>query len=100
MPGVDVGLQPEDVTIAELLKPLGYATGQFGKDGPHMNTWPDAGMTPFRSEKNTNSEGAFRVPEVIRWPSRIPPRQEAASFTIDKVMEQLENAVASGRRAR
>ncbi len=41
-------------------------------NGPHMNSWPDAGMTPFRSEKNTNWEGAFRVPEVIRWPSKIP----------------------------
>ncbi|HKQ02619.1 MAG TPA: sulfatase-like hydrolase/transferase, partial [Actinomycetes bacterium] len=41
-------------------------------NGPHMNTWPDAGMTPFRSEKNTNWEGAFRVPQMIRWPGRIP----------------------------
>jgi arylsulfatase A-like enzyme len=41
-------------------------------NGPHMNTWPDGGMTPFRSEKNTNWEGAFRVPEIIRWPGRIP----------------------------
>ena len=41
-------------------------------NGPHMNSWPDAGMTPFRGEKNTNWEGAFRVPELIRWPSRIP----------------------------
>ena len=41
-------------------------------NGPHMNTWPDGGMTPFRSEKNTNWEGAFRVPEMVRWPSRIP----------------------------
>jgi arylsulfatase A-like enzyme len=40
-------------------------------NGPHMNTWPDAGMTPFRSEKNTNWEGAFRVPEMIRWPGKI-----------------------------
>ena len=32
MPGVDIGLQEEDPTIAELLKPLGYATGQFGKN--------------------------------------------------------------------
>ena len=37
-----------------------------------MNTWPDGGMTPFRSEKNTNWEGAFRVPELIRWPGKIP----------------------------
>jgi arylsulfatase A-like enzyme len=41
-------------------------------NGPHMNSWPDAGMTPFRSEKNTNWEGAFRIPELIRWPGRIP----------------------------
>jgi arylsulfatase len=41
-------------------------------NGPHMNTWPDSGMTPFRSEKNTNWEGAFRVPQMIRWPGRIP----------------------------
>ena len=41
-------------------------------NGPHMNTWPDAGMTPFRSEKNTNWEGAFRVPEMVRWPGHIP----------------------------
>jgi arylsulfatase len=41
-------------------------------NGPHMNSWPDAGMTPFRGEKNTNWEGAFRVPEMIRWPGRIP----------------------------
>jgi arylsulfatase len=40
-------------------------------NGPHMNTWPDAGMIPFRSEKNTNWEGAFRVPEMVWWPSKI-----------------------------
>lgn len=32
LPGADLGLQPEDPTIADLLKPLGYATGQFGKN--------------------------------------------------------------------
>ena len=41
-------------------------------NGPHMNSWPDAGMTPFRSEKNSNWEGAYRVPAVVRWPGRIP----------------------------
>lgn len=41
-------------------------------NGPHMNAWPDAAMTPFRSEKNTNWEGAFRVPLVVRWPGKIP----------------------------
>jgi arylsulfatase A-like enzyme len=41
-------------------------------NGPHMNSWPDAGMTPFRGEKNSNWEGAYRVPAVVRWPGRIP----------------------------
>jgi len=41
-------------------------------NGPHFNTWPDAGITPFRSEKNTNWEGAFRVPAFVRWPAHIP----------------------------
>ena len=40
-------------------------------NGPHMNTWPDAGMTPFRNEKNSNWEGAYRVPAMVRWPARI-----------------------------
>ncbi len=40
-------------------------------NGPHMNTWPDGGMTPFRSEKNTNWEGAFRVPLLLRWPGNV-----------------------------
>ena len=41
-------------------------------NGPHLNTWPDAGMTPFRNEKNSNWEGAYRVPAMVRWPGRIP----------------------------
>ncbi len=41
-------------------------------NGPHYNTWPDAGITPFRSEKNTNWEGAFRVPALVRWPAKFP----------------------------
>lgn len=41
-------------------------------NGPHYNTWPDAGITPFRSEKNSNWEGAFRVPAFVRWPGKIP----------------------------
>lgn len=41
-------------------------------NGPHMNTWPDGAMTPFRNEKNSNWEGAYRVPAVVRWPGKIP----------------------------
>jgi arylsulfatase len=40
-------------------------------NGPHENSWPDAGTTPFRSEKNTNWEGAYRVPAMLRWPGHI-----------------------------
>jgi arylsulfatase len=40
-------------------------------NGPHMNSWPDAAMTPFRGEKDTNWEGAFRAPAMIRWPGKI-----------------------------
>ncbi len=44
-----------------------YATD----NGPHRNSWPDGGMTPFRSEKDTNWEGAFRIPLLVRWPNQI-----------------------------
>jgi arylsulfatase A-like enzyme len=40
-------------------------------NGPHFNSWPDAAITPFRSEKNTNWEGGWRVPAFLRWPDRI-----------------------------
>lgn len=42
-------------------------------NGPHMNTWPDGAMTPFRNEKNSNWEGAYRVPAMVRWPGKIKP---------------------------
>jgi arylsulfatase len=62
--------------VLDLIDRLGLAEDtivMYSTDnGGHMNTWPDAGMTPFRSEKNTNWEGAFRVPLVVRWPRRIP----------------------------
>jgi arylsulfatase A-like enzyme len=38
-----------------------------------MNSWPDGGYTPFRNEKNSNWEGAFRVPAFVRWPGHIRP---------------------------
>jgi arylsulfatase A-like enzyme len=40
-------------------------------NGPHYNSWPDAGITPFRSEKNTNWEGGWRVPAFVRWPDKF-----------------------------
>jgi len=64
-------------TVLKALDDLGIADNtlvMFSTDnGPHMNTWPDGAMTPFRSEKNTNWEGAYRVPAMLRWPGKIKP---------------------------
>ena len=61
--------------LLDLVDELGVAENtivMYSTDnGPHMNTWPDGGMTPFRNEKNSNWEGAFRVPLLLRWPGRI-----------------------------
>jgi arylsulfatase A-like enzyme len=61
--------------MLELLDELGITEDTFvmysTDNGPHRNTWPDGGTTPFRSEKNTNWEGAFRVPLLVRWPGKI-----------------------------
>ena len=61
--------------LLDLLDELGLAEDTIviysTDNGPHRNSWPDGGMTPFRSEKNTNWEGAFRIPEMIRWPGKI-----------------------------
>ena len=63
--------------LLDLLDELGIAGNtivQYGTDnGPHKNTWPDAGVNPFRGEKNTNWEGGWRTPSVIRWPDHIKP---------------------------
>jgi arylsulfatase A-like enzyme len=76
------GMLEHDGHVGNLLKALddlGIANNTiviYGTDnGPHMNTWPDGGYTPFRNEKNTNWEGAYRVPAMIRWPARIRPGQ-------------------------
>jgi arylsulfatase A-like enzyme len=62
-------------SMLDFLDELGLAEDTivvYGTDnGVHMNTWPDAGMTPFRNEKNSSWEGAFRVPSVVRWPGKI-----------------------------
>lgn len=74
------GMIEHDETIGTLLKTLddmGVANDTIvvytSDNGPHMNTWPDGAMTHFRSEKNTNWEGAFRVPCLVRWPGHIKP---------------------------
>ena len=73
------GMIEHDAMVGELLKlvdDLGLAENtivQYSTDnGPHYNTWPDAGTTPFRGEKNSNWEGAFRVPCFVSWPGHFP----------------------------
>jgi arylsulfatase A-like enzyme len=73
------GMVEHDAMVGELLKKLdelGIANDtvvMYSTDnGPHFNTWPDAGNTPFRSEKNSNWEGAYRVPAFLRWPGKFP----------------------------
>jgi arylsulfatase len=61
--------------LLELLDELGIADDTFvmysTDNGPHCNSWPDGGTTPFRSEKATNWEGAYRIPMLVRWPGKI-----------------------------
>jgi arylsulfatase len=73
------GMVEHDLHVGELLKlldELGLADNTIvlysTDNGPHYNTWPDAGTTPFRSEKNSNWEGAYRVPAFVRWPGKFP----------------------------
>jgi arylsulfatase len=65
--------------VLKVLDDLSIANNTFvmysTDNGPHMNSWPDAAMTPFRNEKNSNWEGAYRVPAMVRWPGKIKPGQ-------------------------
>ncbi len=72
------GMVEHDAMVGELLAlldELGIAENtivQYSTDnGPHYNTWPDAGTTPFRGEKNSNWEGAYRIPCFVRWPGHF-----------------------------
>ncbi|QDT36550.1 arylsulfatase [Stratiformator vulcanicus] len=73
------GMVEHDGHVGELLTlldDLGIADNTIvlysTDNGPHFNTWPDAGYTPFRNEKNSNWEGAYRVPAFARWPDKWP----------------------------
>ena len=116
------GMIEHDMQVGELLKlldDLGIADNtivMYSTDnGPHFNTWPDAANTPFRSEKNSNWEGAYRVPCFARWPGHFPagvtlngivahedwmPTLAAAADNPD-IKEQLRNgADINGRQYR
>jgi len=73
------GMIEHDMHIGQfldLLDELGIADNTIvfysTDNGPHMNTWPDAAWSPFHGEKNTNWEGGWRVPAMVRWPGEIP----------------------------
>ncbi len=61
--------------LLDLLDQLGIADNTIViytcDNGPHFNEWPDGGNSPFRGEKNTNWEGGYRVPGMVRWPGKI-----------------------------
>jgi len=54
-------------------------------NGPHFSQWPDGAITPFRGEKNTNWEGGYRVPAMVRWPGNIK-----AGVISNQVMSHLD----------
>jgi arylsulfatase len=76
-------------TVLDKLDELGITDNtivMYGTDnGPHMNTWPDSAMTPFRAEKNSNWEGAFRTPAMVRWPGKIK-----AGSVSNEIMSNLD----------
>jgi len=84
--------------VLDVLDQLGIADNTFvmysTDNGPHMNTWPDGAMTPFRSEKNTNWEGAYRVPAMVRWPGHIQPG--SVSNDIVALLDWLPTFLAIG----
>lgn len=86
------GMVEHDMHIGkflDILDELGIAENTIvlysTDNGPHMNTWPDGGMTPFRGEKNTNWEGAWRVPAFVRWPGVI-----TAGRTTNEVVHHMD----------
>jgi arylsulfatase len=83
--------------LLDLLDELGIADNtivQYGTDnGPHKNTWPDAGVSPFRGEKNTNWEGGWRTPSMIRWPNHI--KEGSVSNEIFSGMDWLPTFLAA-----
>ena len=82
------GMVEHDNQVGELLKQLdelGIAENTIvlysTDNGPHYNEWPDGGISPFRGEKNTNWEGGYRVPCILRWPGRIEANSVSNAIT-------------------
>jgi arylsulfatase len=114
------GMVEHDGHVGELLKTLddlGIANDTIvfysTDNGPHYNSWPDAGTTPFRNEKNSNWEGAYRVPAFVRWPGKFPagttlngivshedwlPTFAAAAGSTDIIDKVKAGALLNGRR--
>ena len=98
------GMVQHDMHIGQILDALdelGIADNTIvfysTDNGPHMNTWPDVGMTPFWSEKNTQWEGGWRVPAIVRWPGRIP--EGAVTNEIVHHMDWLPTFLAAAGNA-
>ena len=77
------GMVEHDGQVGQLLKKLddlGIADNTIviytTDNGAETFSWPDGGTTPFRGEKNTNWEGGYRVPAMVRWPGLVQPRTE------------------------
>jgi arylsulfatase len=86
------GMVEHDAMVGDLLKALdemGIADNTIviysTDNGPHMNSWPDAGQTPFRGEKNTNWEGGWRVPAMVRWPGHV-----AAGAVTNQIVHHMD----------
>ena len=115
MPGNEYadGMIEHDGDVGKLLKALddlGIANNTIviytTDNGPNQFSWPDAATTPFRSEKDTNWEGAFRVPAAVRWPGHIKPGESrpqcfrgsigSRRFSQPLAILQLRNASSGG----
>ena len=62
-------------------------------NGAELALWPDGGYTPFRGEKNTNWEGGYRVPMMVKWPGKIKPNQ--VSNEIIAMMDWMPTILAA-----
>ena len=98
------GMVEHDGQVGQLLKKLddlGIANNTIviytTDNGAETFSWPDGGPTPFRGEKNTNWEGGYRVPAMVRWPGLVPPRTRDQRHLLRRGLG--DDAGCGGRRA-